>query len=144
MTWQPYNLDQKAQCLVLKYREMEGVIGQSHKMRTTVAFGLERFWGEHLRLVGKKDSKEQNKGKYWYDTWKSFAAIMLEAGILLPKQEIENSDTKKIQETAEKLWNLPLEDQRICLAVLAQFCDSLVWWTQRYKLPGGKDDTEQR
>ncbi|MBD2603385.1 hypothetical protein H6G81_02280 [Scytonema hofmannii FACHB-248] len=142
MTWQPYNLDQQAQSLVLQYRDIEGVIGQSHKMRTTVAFGLERFWGEHLRLIAKNDSKEQNKGKYWRDTWKNFAVIMQPTGILLPKEEIQSRDTKKIQETAEKLWNLPLEDQRICLAVLAQFCDSLVWWTQRYKLPGGHNDAE--
>ncbi len=142
MTWQPYNLDQQAQGLILKYRDMEGVIGQSHKMRTTVAFGLERFWGEHLRLIDKRDSKEQNKGKYWRDTWKTFASIMQPTGIKLPSDEIRNSDTKKIQETAEKLWNIPLEDQRICLAVLAQLCDSLVWWTQRYKLPGGSDDPE--
>ncbi len=141
MTWQPYNLDQQAQGLILEYRNMEGVIGQSHKMRTTVAFGLERFWGEHLRLIDK-NSKEQNKGKYWRDTWKTFASIMQPTGISLPSNEIKSSDTRKIQETAEKLWNIPLEDQRICLAVLAQFCDSLVWWTQRYKLPGGNDDTE--
>ncbi len=140
MTWQPYNLDQEAQSLVLQYRDLEGVIGQSHKMRATVAFGLERFWGEHLRLIDKP--KEQNKGKYWRETWKTFTNIMLPTGIILPSEEIQPKDTQKIQATAEKLWNLPLEDQRICLAVLTQFCDSLVWWTQRYKLPGGKDDTE--
>jgi hypothetical protein len=140
MTWQPYNLDREAQRLVLKYRNIEGTIGQSHKMRITVAFGLERFWGEHLRLLAKSDSKEQNKGKYWQDTWKTFANIMLPTGIKLPSDNIENNDTTKIKDTAQKLWNLPLEDQRICLAVLTQFCDSLVWWTQRYKLPGTNDE----
>lgn len=140
MNWQPYNLDREAQKLVLKHRDIKGVIGQSHKMRTTVAFGLERFWGEHLRLIGKSDSKDQNKGKYWRETWQTFARILRPSGIVLPSEEVRNVDTKKIQETAERLWNLPIEDQRICLAVLAQFCDSLVWWTQRYKLPGGSDD----
>jgi hypothetical protein len=140
MTWQPYNLDQEAQRLVLKYRNTEGTIGQSHKMRTTVAFGLERFWGEHLRLLGKNDSKDKNKGKYWRDAWKTFASIMLSTGIKLPSEDVDNNDTKKITDVAQKLWNLPLEDQRICLAVLTQFCDSLVWWTQRYKLPGTQED----
>ncbi|MBE9209696.1 hypothetical protein IQ244_25015 [Nostoc sp. LEGE 06077] len=140
MTWQPYNLDQEAQRLVLKYRDLKGVIGQSHKMRATVAFGLERFWGEHLRLIDKRNYEYQNPGQYWHDTWKSFTNIMRPIGILIPCEEIESSDTKNIQETAEKLWSIPLEDQRICLAVLAQFCDSLVWWSQRYKLPGDSDD----
>jgi hypothetical protein len=36
----------------------------------------------------------------------------------------------------QKLWDqktFPIEHQRITLAVLTQLCDSLVWWTQRYK-----------
>jgi hypothetical protein len=36
-----------------------------------------------------------------------------------------------------KLWSIPLEDQRVAVAVLTQLCDCLVWWTQRYK---GKTD----
>ena len=133
MTWKPYNLDQKAQKLVLQYRDKDGVIGQSHKMRTTVPYGLERFWGEHLRLIDKKDTKEREKGEYWRDVWKQFVSIMLQTGIKLPGDKVDPNDTKTIQEVAGKLWEIPLEDQRICLAVLTQFCDSLVWWTQRYK-----------
>ena len=53
MSWKSYNLDREAQKLVLIYRDKPGVIGQSHKMRSTVAYGLERFWGEQLRLLGK-------------------------------------------------------------------------------------------
>lgn len=140
MSWESYNLDREAQRLVLAHRNKEGVIGQSHKMRITVAYGLERFWGEQLRLLGKNDSKENDKGQYWRDTWKSFAKIMERAGIKLPKEEVKYNDTPKIQEVAAKLWELPIEDQRICLAVLTQFCDSLVWWTQRYKKFGGLDD----
>ena len=34
---------------------------------------------------------------------------------------------------------MPLEDQRVALMVLTQLCDSLVWWTQRYKIKGEKD-----
>lgn len=142
MTWEPYNLDREAQRLVLKHRDKEGVIGQSHKMRTTVAYGLERFWGEQLRLIDKKDLKEKNKGKYWREVWKTFAEIMNRTGIKLPKDEIDGKDTKKIEEIAKNLWAIPLEDQRICLAVLTQFCDSLVWWTQRYKPSGDSDDDQ--
>ncbi len=140
MNWQPYNLDREAQKLVLDYRDIEGVIGQSHKMRTTVAYGLERFWGEHLRLIDKNDEKDRNKGKYWRDTWKAFARIMKRTGIELPKEEVNSKDTPKIEEIAKQLWNLSLDDQRICLAVLTQFCDSLVWWTQRCKVGGDKND----
>ena len=142
MSWESYNLDREAQRLVLVYRDRKGVIGQSHKMRTTVAYGLERFWGEQLRLLGKKDRKENEKGEYWRDTWKTFVKIVDRAGIKLPKDDIKISDTKKIEEVAAKLWELPIEDQRICLAVLTQFCDSLVWWTQRYKKSGDSDDDE--
>ncbi|ULP73842.1 hypothetical protein BDGGKGIB_03502 [Nodularia sphaerocarpa UHCC 0038] len=136
MTWKSYDLDQKAQSLVLKHRDKKGVIGQSHKMRITVAYGLERFWGEQLRLL----EKEQTKGEYWRDTWKEFAKIMGFAGIKLPQDDVNNGDTEKIEQIATQLWSLPIEDQRICLAVLTQFCDSLVWWTQRYKKSGVTDD----
>ncbi|MBD2440578.1 hypothetical protein [Nostoc sp. FACHB-110] len=141
MTWKSYNLDQEAQNLVLKHRDKKGVIGQSHKMRSTVAYGLERFWGEQLRLLGKNDVQERNKGEYWRDTWTTFVRIMRNAGFnQLPQEQVNNNDTNKIKEFAAKLWELPIEDQRICLAVLTQFCDSLVWWTQRYKKTGDNDD----
>ncbi|AFY30685.1 hypothetical protein [Calothrix sp. PCC 7507] len=140
MNWKSYGLDQEAQRLVLKHRDKKGVIGQSHKMRITVAFGLERFWGEQLRLLEKEKAEEKAKGEYWRDTWKSFVKIMLLAGIKLPQEDVSGNNTAKIQEVAAKLWELPIEDQRICLAVLTQFCDSLVWWTQRYKKSGVGDD----
>ncbi len=140
MNWKPYNLDQKAQRLVLSYRDKEGVIGQSHKMRGTVAYGLERFWGEHLRLLGKKDNKEREKGKYWQSVWKEFVKIMAMAGVVLPAEDIKENETEKIEQVAQKLWALSLDDQKICLSVLTQFCDSLVWWTQRYKKVEDRDD----
>lgn len=140
MTWKSYNLDQEAQNLVLKHRDKKGVIGQSHKMRSTVAYGLERFWGEQLRLLNKNDTQERAKGEYWRDTWTTFVRIMRQAGFSqLPQEQVNSNDTNKIKEFAAKLWELPLEDQRICLAVLTQFCDSLVWWTQRYKKTGDND-----
>jgi hypothetical protein len=139
MTWKSYNLDQKAQKLVLIYRDKKGVIGQSHKMRSTVAYGLERFWGEHLRLLGKNNDEEREKGKYWRETWTTFVKIMKEAGIKLPDDEVDGNNTRQLQDYAARLWALDIEDQRICLAVLTQFCDSLVWWTQRYKKSGDSD-----
>ena len=140
MSWQPYNLDQEAQRLVLAFRNKEGVIGQSHKMRITVAYGLERFWGEHLRLLGKNDAKEREKGKYWQSVWNKFVIIMKRTGVELPNDEIRDNDTDKIEKIAEKLWSLSLDDQKICLSVLTQFCDSLVWWTQRYKKVADRDE----
>ncbi|PAX52132.1 hypothetical protein [Brunnivagina elsteri] len=143
MTWKPYNLDQEAQRLVLSFRNKEGVIGQSHKMRIPVAYGLERFWGEHLRLLGKNDAKEREKGKYWQSVWQEFVKIMKRTGVELPADEISDRDTDKVEKVAEKLWSLSLDDQKICLSVLTQFCDSLVWWTQRYKKVGDRDDDDE-
>ncbi|MGB7060262.1 MAG: hypothetical protein WBD58_21335 [Geitlerinemataceae cyanobacterium] len=133
MAWHPYDLDREAQKLVLKYRDDE-VLKESHKMRATAAYGLERFWGEHLRLLGKNDT--QTKGEYWRDTWKAFAGIMGDAGIKVPDDIVNPSKTAEIEEMAKKFWdedNFPRDDRTVSLAVLTQLCDSLVWWTQRYK-----------
>lgn len=133
MAWHPYDLDRKAQTLVLKYRDDE-VLNESHKMRATAAYGLERFWGEHLRLLGKNDT--QTKGEYWRDTWKTLAKMMADAGIEVPNDSVNPSNTAAIREMAEKLWdedNFSRDDRTVSLAVLTQLCDSLVWWTQRYK-----------
>jgi hypothetical protein len=143
MTWNPYNLDRAAQELVLKYRDSEKVLNESHKMRTTVAYGLERFWGEHLRLIDKNDATDGQKGRYWRDVWQKFVDILEDAGLRVPRGKINPQDkpeaqTKAIQAIAREFWNqetFPLEDQRIALYVLTQLCDSLVWWTQRYKKP---------
>jgi hypothetical protein len=142
MTWESYNLDREAQRLVLAYRNKEGVIGQSHKMRTTIAYGLERFWGEQLRLLARNDRRDREKGEYWRDTWKSFVKIMKKAGIKLPEEDTTSNNTNTVEEIAAQLWALSIEDQRISIAVLTQFCDSLVWWTQRYKQSGGTDECE--
>jgi hypothetical protein len=130
MAWKEYNLDRIAQKLVLaaKLRDRDS-LNQSFKMRESVSYGLERFWGEHLRL----QSKETNKAQYWKETWDKLVETMAEAGIPIPNDTVEVNDTKSVQAMAEKLWELKLEDQRITLAVLTQLCDCLVWWTQRYK-----------
>jgi hypothetical protein len=125
MAWQPYGLDQHAQKLVLaaKKRDKDS-LNQSFKMRTTTAYGLERFWGEQLRLRGK----EQTKSDYWKETWDSLVKILEPTGIELP-----NNITDP-EAMAQKLWSLSLDDQRLALAVLTQLCDCLIWWTQRHKV----------
>jgi hypothetical protein len=101
----------------------------------SVAYGLERFWGEHLRLKGK----EEQKSKYWKETWDEFCGVMAQVDINLPKDVINPQETNKIHQVSKQLWDLPIEDQRVAIAVLTQLCDCLVWWTQRYKI-GRLDD----
>ncbi|MEH1896972.1 MAG: hypothetical protein V7K72_03595 [Nostoc sp.] len=143
--WQPYNLDYDAQQLVLKNRNNKDVLNESHKMRMAVAYGLERFWGEHLRLGREKPAK----GKYWKAVWDKLAEILKKADIPLPNDDInsqqndrrrrEEEETQKIQQMAQKIWSMPIEHQRVALMVLTQLCDALVWWTQRYKIKGADD-----
>ena len=125
--WQPYHLDHSAQQLILKYRDMNNVLNETHKMRMTVTYGLERFWGEHLRL----EEKERNKSDYWKDVWTTLAIILKKAGVELPNDPVNNK-TKNILDMAKKIWSMPMDEQRIALLVLTQFCDCLVWWKQRY------------
>lgn len=147
MTLKPYGLDREAQQLVTKYLSQD-VLNESHKMRVTVAYGLERFWGEHLR-----HGLDTPEGQYWKDVWDALirilqpAAIKLPAGdvSLIPKPARESKEEKArrdqenaeaIQAVAAELWDFAQDhsaDQRIALAVLTQLCDCLVWWTQRYK-----------
>jgi hypothetical protein len=144
--WKPYDLDYYAQELVLEFRNTKDVLNESHKMRMTVAYGLERFWGEHLRLEREKSEK----AKYWKAVWKKLARILGDAGMQdFPDDEIKSNNpdkdkrkkeaTQNIREMSRKIWSMSLEDQRVALMVLTQFCDSLVWWTQRYKTKGDKD-----
>jgi hypothetical protein len=117
MAWEDLNLDKIAHDLVYGYRsEDKEVVNQVHKMRTTVAYGLERFWGEHLRLDGKKSA-------YWRDTWNKLVEVMSNADIRVPN-------------TPQELWDsrvFPLAYRKVTLAILTQLCDCMVWWTQRYK-----------
>jgi hypothetical protein len=130
MAWKTYGLDREAQRLVLeaKLRDKES-LNQSYKMRMAVAFGLERFWGEHLRL----HSKEPAKSKFWKETWDALVKIMNDAGVTIPNDVIRADDTDAVKGMAENLWKLDLQDQRVAIAVLTQLCDCIVWWTQRYK-----------
>jgi hypothetical protein len=139
MTWHSYGLDREAQKLVLAARQRDealpkseqskACLNQGHKMRMAVSYGLERFWGEHLRL----QEKEENKSLYWKATWDALVRMMEQAGLPIPNETVRYSDTTAIQKMSEQLWQLELEKQRVALAILTQLCDCIVWWTQRYK-----------
>ncbi len=127
MTWKLYEIDRVAQDLVLKFRDKD-VLGESHKMRATTAYGLERFWGEHLRL----NQRERAKADFWKATWDALCKIMAEAGVQIPNDPV-NNDTNSIRRMSEKLWAFDIQQRKVALAILIELCDSLVWWTQRYK-----------
>jgi hypothetical protein len=128
MSWKLYEIDRVAQELVLQFRDRD-VLGESHKMRTTTVYGLERFWGEHLRLI----QKEQDKSKFWKATWDALCKIMNQAGVKIPNDVVNFQNTDSIQTMSEKLWGFDIEQRKVALAILMELCDSLVWWTQRYK-----------
>jgi hypothetical protein len=61
---------------------------------------------------------------------------MNQAGVIIPNDPVNLNRPDTVRAMAQQLWQLDLEDQRIILAVLTQLCDCIVWWTQRYKVPG--------
>jgi hypothetical protein len=128
MGWEPYKLDQVAHDLVFARRDQRDILGQVYKMRTTVAYGLERFWGEQLRLEG-------NESAYWKATWDELVRIMGLADITIP-----NNADRSNQISA--LWDFPIDDRKVAISVLTQLCDCMVWWTQRYKRPDNSDGGE--
>ena len=130
MGWKSYDLDREAQKLVLSAKQRDDKsLNQSYKMRMAVAYGLERFWGEHLRL----QAKEATKSQYWKETWDALVGIMEQAGVLIPNEPVNANDVGQIQAMSDQLWQLKIDEQRVSLAVLTQLCDCIVWWTQRYK-----------
>ncbi|MFN7229657.1 MAG: hypothetical protein ACK5UG_11430 [Synechococcaceae cyanobacterium] len=116
---------------MLKARQRDATsLNQAHKMRASCAYGLERFWGEHLRL---KD-KEPDKAAFVGDVWKALVGILQQGGISLPGTLLASKDAETtIQGVAEQIWRLRPEQQQVALAVLTGLCDSVVWWTQRLK-----------
>ncbi|PSB01665.1 hypothetical protein C7B64_17110 [Merismopedia glauca CCAP 1448/3] len=146
--WQPYELDRHAEELVRKYRDKKNVLNESHKMRMTVAYGLERFWGEHLRLKPKpkpedkyseKEKIDFNKASYWQDVWNALGEIFEPTNIKIPGLNMTSTETKDIKAVVDDLWKMDISDRRIVLMVLTQLCDALVWWTQRYKIKENND-----
>jgi hypothetical protein len=139
MAWKSYDLDRMAQKLVLAARANDPQsLNQSYKMRMAVSYGLERFWGEHLRLTGK----EQKKADYWKATWDELVVIMKKSGVAIPNDKVSINEVTQIRGMSEKLWDLSVEEQRVSIAVLTQLCDCIVWWTQRYKVGRLVDDSD--
>lgn len=132
--WQSYGLDQIAQRLVLNAIDADpDSLNQSYKMRMATSYGLERFWGEHLRLRNSKKETDKKKADYWKATWDELVKTMDKAGVSIPNHAVSSKDTAGVRLMSEALWQLDVEVQRVSLAVLTQMCDCIVWWTQRYK-----------
>jgi hypothetical protein len=128
--WHSYGLDQVAQRLVLDARERDlQSLNQAYKMRMATAYGLERFWGEPLRI----QRRDPSSAAFWRDTWIALVEVIAQAGITIPNQTVNADNVQSIRAMSEQLWQVPIEDQRVALAVLNQLCDCIVWWTQRYK-----------
>ena len=138
MAWHPYDLDHLAQEIVLKARHADpDSLNQAYKMRASCAYGLERFWGEHLRLA----DKEPNKAQFVADVWTAFVGIMAKAKVRLPGAMLAKSASEaEIQAVAEYLWRQERDERQASLAVLTALCDSVVWWTQRLKTGKGGED----
>lgn len=193
MTWSPYELDRRALKIVLNAQKRdrhdsqdredrpkeqrkkessknEGTLGslsQVYKMRASCAYGLERFWGEHLRLAHALEPTNQNqtkkqekdkkkliddmkKARIIVETWLELVDIMKAAGIHLPKtvadlSKCNDSQPKaltvdEIEAFSFQIWNLDPRDAQVSLSVLTAFCDSIVWWTQRLKSGSGDQE----
>jgi len=143
MSWEPYSLDQIAHDLVLEHCD-KGAHNQAYKMRTTASYGLERFWGEQLRLFDKKKEiyYPTAASEYWADAWHNFCQILKRAGIDLPGEKIEPTNKDEIKRITTYLWNFDEQQRKVALAVLIQLCDSIVWWSQRYKPSSSNQDLE--
>jgi hypothetical protein len=166
MTWSPYELDRLALQIVLEAKERDRTdanaknrgqssLSQSYKMRAACAYGLERFWGEHLRLAHAVDPKkkdqvsnqdkdkireDRNKARMIIDTWRALVGIMKGTGIHLPSTVVDLSQQKPqalskeaIDKFSAQIWDLSSNKAQITLSVLTSLCDSIIWWTQRLK-----------
>jgi hypothetical protein len=143
MGWQPFDLDHRALQLVLDARERDrDSLNQAYKMRTACAYGMERFWGEHLRL--SRNNNERMKAKFVKETWSEFIKIMevSRPDLTIPEAVLtaelpDNAVSKAVKAEADKFWLISTSDQQECLTVLVALCDAIVWWTQRLKIKSG-------
>ncbi len=139
MGWHPFNIDHLAMEIVLKARTRDpDSLNQAYKMRIACSYGLERFWGEHLRLA----DKEISKAAFIADAWKGFTYILKRArpDLELPSTMLsKNADEDIIKSMAMQIWSLDASDQQVCISLLTGLCDSIVWWTQRLKGSRGAD-----
>lgn len=146
MSWTPYLLDNIAQKIVLDAIERDkkdgtNSLGQSHRLRGSCAYGLERFWGEQIRLLNEKSTEDKSKGRFTQDVWRSLAEIMKGAGVTLPAESIDPPPKsgepmkarylQQVQQACNQIRSLDKQETQASLAVLASLCDSIVWWKQR-------------
>jgi hypothetical protein len=142
MAWNPYGLDQIAHQLVKAALEsdekgspsQDDCLREAYKMQESVAYGLERFWGESLR----DEPKLARKATYWRNTWGKLVEILREAGVTLPNHPDPMMMAKMLWgavglDGTEGGVKLTHQDRQLALAVLTQLCTCMVWWTQRYK-----------
>ena len=146
MSWQPYRIDDCARQVVLQalQRDPKGEsLSQVFKMRVTCAYGLERFWGEYLRL--KQKPAERNKAEIIYDTWRFMSEeILADTGIDLPfDPDLDPSargNQQAVRNSLEKFWELrttqPYQAQ-VALSVLTTFCEAIIWWKNRLSVKQG-------
>ena len=98
----------------------------------------------HNEHTGFNNSSIQEIFTYLYNQ----CGELDESDIKLPDADtkVNFKDTTKIGETSSAIWKMSAEtpdDYRIALTVLTQLCDSLVWWTQRYKKKDKKGKGEE-
>lgn len=144
MAFESYNLDKIAHDLVFEHCD-KGAHNQAYKMRTAAAYGLERFWGEQLRLYEKKKDVyyPTAASHYWADTWQQFCQLLAQGGIELPADSVEPTDKDKIKRITDSLWSFDYNQRKVALSVLIQLCDSMVWWSQRYQPSKGDNQVDQ-
>lgn len=138
MSWQPYGLDDCAQKVVLDAIKRDPEcksLRQVFKMRTICAYGLERFWGEYLRLSHGSQS-EKLQSHIILDTWEALRNKILDGtGITLPydpKLDLTKQDA--VRQSLEKLWELKTRNPKqaqVVLTILANFCEAIIWWKNR-------------
>jgi hypothetical protein len=148
MGWQPFDLDHRALQLVLRARDRDrDSLNQAYKMRTACAYGMERFWGEHLRL--SRNNNEIKKADFVKETWTEFIEIMKKSRpdlsipeVVITERHTEQEMIKTVKAEADKFWLIPTSDQQECLTVLVALCDAIVWWTQRLKIKSGAKQSQ--
>jgi hypothetical protein len=140
MSWQPYRIDDCARQVVLKALERDQTrdsLNQVFKMRITCAYGLERFWGEYLRL--KQNRADQLRAEIVLDTWRFLSKdILVGTGIDLPYEPQLDPRDRNHQEAVRssliRIWDLrtrkPYQAQ-VALSVLTTFCEAIIWWKNR-------------
>jgi len=138
MSWQPYGVDDCAQQVILDAIKRDPTLkslNQVFKMRTTCAYGLERFWGEFLRLRNGTEA-EILRSLIIHDTWTALRNRLLkDTGIMLPYDpKLNLANQEDVRQSLEKLWEIRTQNPKeaqLVLAILVSFCEAIIWWKNR-------------